>query len=89
MLRHHWDGNRLSLDLSLPQCSASPSGLPALSCGLAHETAPPHEGLRGGRERWSKTARKGEGGGCLGRQTQSEGDTESQRHSSKVSDGEK
>ena len=56
MWLHHWGGSRLSLDLSLPQRSAFPSGLPALDCGLAHGTNPLHEGLRDGRERWSKTA---------------------------------
>lgn len=56
MWPHHWGGSRPSLDLSLPQRSAFPSGLPASGCGLAHGTNPPHEGLRDGRERWSETA---------------------------------
>lgn len=77
MWPHHWGGSLLSLDLSLPQHSASPSGLPALGCGLAHGTTPPREGLRGGRERWWETAKEeGKKGDVVCRRV----DTEWRRH---------
>lgn len=53
--QHHWGGSHLLPSLYLPRNSASPWGRPAVGCGLAHGTTPPHGGLKVGRNSRKET----------------------------------